>query len=155
MQQDIGDLLGLEGAEPQWESELNGERRKKGKKKSAKEKVEPPLISFDEDPVATPIPTHNTIMEESPRTRRKGRTGGGGYGSTGYGSTGYGSTKTASAKTGSKAEDWSGDWGGEDWLGGHTEPKDTSGSKSSGWDDWNSDGWNTESGWTTVDLKKD
>jgi hypothetical protein len=149
MQQGIGDLLGLEEEEPR-QAGLNGETRKEHKKKSVRKDDGPPLISFDEDPMTTPIPAHTP--EESPRSRRKAKTGGGGYGSVGYGST---TAAPTSAKTGSKAADWSGDWG-EEWLGGRTEPVDNSGSKSGGgWDEWNADGWNTESGWSTVDLKKD
>ena len=155
MQQDIGDLLGLQGEEPRGAG-LNGEAKKKRIKKKKALQKEAPLISFDEDTVTTPIPAYSAI-EESPRARRKGtRTGGGGggYGSTGYGST----TKTnaASVRTETKASDWSaGDWG-EEWSGGHGKSSDTSGSKSvGGWDDWNADGWSSEGGWSTVDLKKD
>lgn len=137
MQQDIDDLLGLKGEEPN--GEMSG-----GKRNSRKKAEEPPLISFDDESVATPIPAQ-AMPEDSPRSRRKAKTGGG-YGSTGYGSTGYGSTNSAPPKTKPKVDDWSGDWG-EEWSGATT---DTSGSKSGGWDDWN-----TADGWSNVDLKND
>lgn len=169
MKHDISDLLGAgpeergEGGEEDRPRE--GKRKKKKSKKSRhsrEEIVEPPLISFDDEPV-TPIPQQHTM--EGSHSKTKAKHSGSGYGSTGngsmgYGSAGYGSTSgtNSSKKKTEKASDWSGDWGVEWGLEDNTTTTTTTtetsaGSKSSGWDDsdWNTDG----DGWSTVDLKRD
>ena len=160
MKHDISDLLGAGREERGAEQDVGGggedqPRRSRKKKKSKKsrppkeEATEPPLISFDDEPIPPSKPA-----EGSPRPRIKAKSSGsGGYGSTGYGSANS-SSSPAKKTEGGGASDWTGDWG-IDWgvedntAGGNK----SSGSKSGGWDeDWHSAGGD---GWTTVDLKND